>query len=280
MRLSDGGRLIAFTLLTAAVALPGFAAKLTDLEHTRIDYPRPADVPRDAEMEAAGAVIGRVDIDTRNIFDESDERENNRLYRLADRLHIRTKPATIRAQLLFASGEKYRGRKLAETERALRMLNFIYDARVVPVHYADGKVDIKVITKDVWTLSPGISFGRSGGANSTKFDLEEENLLGWGKTLQVSRGSTVDRTTDTVTLSDPNLFGSHWTSAISYSDSSDGSQRAALIQQPFYSLDAPWSAKAAALSFDRTVSRYNLGNIVDQFNDNQSAYELSCGVST
>jgi len=279
MRLSDGGRLIAFTLLTAAVALPGFAAKLTDLEHTRIDYPRPADVPRDAEMEAAGAVIGRVDIDTRNIFDESDERENNRLYRLADRLHIRTKPATIRAQLLFASGEKYRGRKLAETERALRMLNFIYDARVVPVHYADGKVDIKVITKDVWTLSPGISFGRSGGANSTKFDLEEENLLGLGKTLEVARGSTVDRTTDSVTYGDPNMFGSRWTSALLYSDNSDGFERSALIQRPFYSLDTPWSAKIVALAFDRTVSRYNLGDIVDQFNDNQNAYELSGGVS-
>jgi hemolysin activation/secretion protein len=260
MRPSGGGRLIAFTLCSAAIAQPGIAAKLTDLEHTRIEYPRPADVPSDA-------------------FDESDARETNTLYRLADRLHIRTKPATVRAQLLFASGETYQARKLAETERALRMLTFIYDARVVPVHYADGKVDIKVITKDVWTLSPGISFGRSGGTNSTKFNLEEENLLGWGKTVQVSRGSTVDRTTDTVALSDPNVFGSRWTSAISYSDSSDGSQRAALIQHPFYSLDTTWSTKAAALSFDRTVSRYNLGNIVDQFNDNQSAYELSGGLS-
>jgi hemolysin activation/secretion protein len=95
----------------------------------------------------------------------------------------------------------------------------------------------------------------------------------------VSRGSTVDRTTDTVALSDPNVFGSHWTSAISYSDSSDGSQRSALLQHPFYSLDTTWSTKASGLSFDRTISRYNLGNIVDQFNDNQSAYELSGGVS-
>src|SRR5580692_2968982 len=280
MRLSDGGRLIAFTLLTASIAQPGFAAKFNDLEHTRIDYPRPADLPSDAALEAAGAVIGKIDIDVRNIFDESDQRETNKLYRLADRLHIRTKPSTIRAQLLFKSGEKYQARKLAETERALRRLTFIYDARVVPVHYADGKVDIKVITKDVWTLSPGISFGRSGGTNSTKFDLEEENLLGWGKKLEVSRGSTVDRTTNAVTFADPNVFGSHWTSALVYADSSDGSQRSALVQQPFYSLDAPWSAKAAALSFDRTVSRYNLGNIVDQFNDNQSAYELSGGLSS
>jgi hypothetical protein len=45
-------------------------------------------------------------------------------------------------------------------------------------------------------------------------------------------------------------------------------------------LDAPWSVKVTALSFDRTVSRYDLGDIVDQFNDNQSSYELSGGISS
>src|SRR5271168_3523349 len=259
MKPSGGGCLIAFAALTAVGPSPAIAAKLTDQEHTRIEFPRPADVPSDAALEAAGAVIGKIDIDIRNIFDENDTRENNGLYRLANRLHIRTKQGTIRAQLLFKSGDKYLARKLAETERALRMLTYIYDARIVPVHFADGKVDIKVITKDVWTLSPGISFGRSGGANSTKFNLEEENLFGWGKTVLLQRSSTVDRTSNTVAWADPNVFGSRWTSALLYSDNSDGSERSALIQQPFYSLDAPWSAKAAALSFDRTVSRYNLG---------------------
>jgi outer membrane protein assembly factor BamA len=279
MRPFAGGCLIAFAVLTAAMPVPGNAAKLTDQEHTRIDEPRPADVPSDAVLEAAGAVIGNIDIDTRNIFDQSDARENNGLFRLGNRLHVRTKRSTIQAQLLFASGDPYRGRKLAETERALRMLSFVYDARVVPVHYADGKVDVKVITKDVWTLSPGLSFGRAGGSNSTKFNLEDENFLGWGKTLQVSRGSTVDRTTNAVSLADPNVFGSRWTSTLTYADSSDGSERSLQLGQPFYSLDAPWSTKIVALSFDRTVSRYNLGDIVDQFNDNQSAYELSGGVS-
>jgi len=180
MRLSDGGCLIAFTVLAGAI-LPAFAAKLTDKEHTRIEEPRPADVPSDAALEAAGAVIGKVEIATRNIFDESDSRESNGLFRLANDLHIRTKHATIQAQLLFASGDKYLARKLAETERALRLLSYVYDARIVPVHYADGKVDIKVITNDVWTLSPGISVSRSGGTNDSKFNLQDTNFLGWAR---------------------------------------------------------------------------------------------------
>jgi outer membrane protein assembly factor BamA len=280
MRLSDGCRLLAFTALAATLSDPVLAAKFTDQEHTRIEEPRPADLPSDKELEAAGAVIGKVDIDIRNIFDQSDPREANGLFRLANHLHIRTKRSTVKAQLLFASGDKYLARKLAETERALRLLTYVYDARVVPVHYADGKVDIKVITKDVWTLSPGISFGRAGGTNSTNFNLQDSNFLGWGKALQVSHGSTVDRTSDTIAWTDPNVFGSRWTSALTYSDSSDGSNRSLQVIHPFYSLDAPWSTKITALKFDRTISRYNLGDIVDQFNDNESAYELSGGVSS
>ena len=279
MRLSDVPRLLTFAALAAAIADSGFGAKLTDQEHTRIEESRPAGLPSDAEMEAAGAVIGKIDIDIRNIFDQSDARESNGLFLLANRLHIRTKRSTIQAQLLFASGDKYLARQLAETERTLRLLTYIYDARVVPVRYANGKVDIKVITKDVWTLSPGVSFGRTGGTNQTKLNLQDSNFLGWGKTLQISRGSNVDRTSDTIQWMDPNVFGSRWTSSLAYSDSSDGSERSLQIIRPFWSLDAPWSTRITALSFDRTVSRYNLGEIVDQFNDNETSYELSGGLS-
>jgi len=53
------------------------AAKLTDREHTQIAEPRPADVPDDEVMEAAGAVIGKIDIDIRNIFDQRYGLERN-----------------------------------------------------------------------------------------------------------------------------------------------------------------------------------------------------------
>ncbi len=280
MTLTRAGRLIAVAALNAALADPALAAKFTDTEHTRIEEPRPPDVPSDEVLEAAGAVIGSIDIDVRNIFDERDPREDTGLYRLANHLHLRTKKSSIRAQLLFASGEKYEARKLAETERTLRLLSYLYDARVVPVHYANGKVDIKVITKDVWTLSPGVSIGRAGGRNSTSFDLADSNFLGFGKALQVARNTDVDRTSNTISWSDPNVWGSHWTSGVQYANSTDGSQRSLQFGQPFYSFDTPWSTKVTAATFDRTVSRYALGNIVDQFNDDQSTYELSGGISS
>ncbi len=241
--------------------------------------PRPAGVPDDADLVAAGATIGRITIDVGNIFDESDPRENTGLYALADRLHVRTREATIRAQLLFASGEPYVPRKLAESERNLRLLSYIYEPHVFPVAYHDGVVDILVRTHDVWTFSPGIDFGRAGGTNSTNINIKDANFLGLGKNLGIADLHTVDRSSKQLLWSDPNVFGSRWISAGTLVDSSDGRQRSLQLARPFYELDAPWSLNALGSHYQRTVSRYDRGMIVDQFNDDQLSYELGGGVS-
>jgi hypothetical protein len=275
-------RPVAFAMLLSLCcnATPVIAAKFTDKQRTQIEEPRPAGLPSDVELEAAHAVIGKIDIDPRNIFEEGDPRENKGLYRLADRLHVRTKPSTIRAQLLFRSGDRYSAQRLAETERNLRKLVFIYDAKVFPVRCADGKVDVMVITRDVWTLDPSISFGRSGGTNSTSYSLQEENFLGWGKDLEIGRQSNVDRTSNIAEYSDPSVLGSRWTGALAYVDSSDGNQRSAQLSRPFYALDTQWSATLSGQTYDRTISRYFLGNIVDQFNNDEKTYLIEGGVST
>jgi outer membrane protein assembly factor BamA len=271
------GALAIFAVLLAGGA---HAAKFKSTERTQIQEPRPPDVPSDEVLEAQGATIGKIELDVRQIFDERDPRENSGLYHLADQLHVRTKQSTIRAQLLFRPGDRYKARVLEETERNLRALAFIYNAYVVPVKYVDGKVTIRVITKDVWTLSPGVSFSRTGGSNSSGFDLSDSNLLGLGKSLTVDHSSSVDRTSNGIIYGDPNLFGSRWTLAAAYVDASDGAQRTFALAQPFYSLDTPWTATVKAIKFDRTVSRYNLGDIVDQFKREENYYELSGGLSS
>ncbi|HEX4242450.1 MAG TPA: BamA/TamA family outer membrane protein [Steroidobacteraceae bacterium] len=278
--ISNRLRGLTLILLGAVGAYPAMAAKITDKERTQIREPRPADVPTDADLEAAGAVIGRIEIEPDEIFDKNDPRENNGLYLLADRLHIRTKRATIRAQLLFKTGDRYVAERLAETERNLRLQPYFYDAHVVPVHFAGGKVDVRVITRDVWTLDPSVSLGRAGGRNSTSYSLQEENFLGWGKSVEIGHTRNVDRTSNLAEYSDPNLFGSRWTGSLAYVDSSDGDQRAVQFAQPFYALETPWSATVLARSYDRTNSRYFLGNIVDQYNDNETTYQLGGGISS
>ena len=266
-------------LLAASIAPLAQAARFNDREHTNIVEPRPADVPDDAHLDASGAVIGDILIDIGNIFDEHDPREDTLLFRAADRLHRRTRDSAIRAQLLFAPGERYQSHKLAETERILRKLPYVYDAHIVPIRVHDGQIDIRVITHDVWTLDPGFSFGRTGGSNTTNIDFQESNLLGTGKGLQYSHGKSVDRTSNGVQWTDPNTFGSRWTTTAAYIDSSDGHQRSLQFMRPFYELDARWSATIAATNYERNISRYSLGNVVDQFSNNETSYELSGGIS-
>ena len=50
-----------------------------------------------------------------------------------------------------------------------------------------------VETRDVWSLQPGISFSRTGGANEASVELEEENLFGRGKDVSISWSDEVER---------------------------------------------------------------------------------------
>ena len=240
--------------------LPNVRARTT---HDKLD--RPAEVPSDEVLESAHARIGTVTVVARNIFDTARPDEDTKLFRLANELHLRTRSTTIRNQLLFAEGGQYDGRLLQESERILRTTRYLQDANIRPIAWHDGVVDVEVVTHDVWTLDPGISYGRKGGKNSTGIGIEELNLLGRGKQLGFERKSDVDRTSTKLRYVDPQLLGSWWTLAGDYSDNSDGRTKELAIEHPFYALDTRWATGVAAMDDARTDSLYDLGKIRDQF---------------
>jgi len=238
-----------------------------------------AGIPSAAELEAAGAVIGRVLIDNQNIFDLNNPKDDNKLFRLADRLHLETRASVIRKQLLFRPGQRYSRRQLDESERILREDGYFYDAWIREVGYHDGKVDVQVTTKDVWTLNPGFNFGRSGGTNSTGVKLEDSNMLGTGTDVVLSHSQNVDRTATQLSVSDQHAFGG-WTSlAINYGEQSDGHQREVTVQQPFYSLETRTAAGVYALNDLQTDSLWDRGEIIDQFKDLHEGAQIYAGLS-
>src|SRR5688572_14293749 len=115
-------------LLTAAAALLVAAEAVADdriLPSVRSrDRPpaaeRPPEVPDDATLEAAGAVIGTIRLERLNVFDTRVPEEDTVLFRFANRLRIVTRESTIGSQLLFGSGDRYDARLLRESERLLR----------------------------------------------------------------------------------------------------------------------------------------------------------------
>jgi len=236
-------------------------------------------IPSFAELEAAGAVIGEVRIDNRNIFDLADEKENGILYRAANALHIQTRASVIRRQLLFKPGERVSARLIEETERLMRSNRNIYDVSIVPVGYRDGVVDIEVRTRDTWTLEPGVSASRAGGVNKTSFTLRDTNALGTGVLIGASRFTDADRSGTEYKVSLPHAFDG-WT-AIDYSRSrlSDGQSNAMSIARPFYALDTRWAAGFSISTDTRIDSQFSNGAKVAQFRHRQDTAETFGGWS-
>ncbi|HEY5809884.1 MAG TPA: hypothetical protein VIT67_18060 [Povalibacter sp.] len=253
-------------LATALAMLLACIEHVSCAEVSAIDL-KTTPIPAPQELEAQGAVIGKIFIDAQNIFDLSDPKENKSLYRIANTLHIATREHVVRDQLLFRSGDPYIQRNLEESERILRSARYLYDASIKPVAFHDGQVDVSVTTRDVWTLNPGISFGRHGGKNTFGFELEELNIFGTGTSVAASHKSGIDRDSDTLAFKDQHL-GDSWVSlAVSYSNNSDGSTKGLSVERPFYSLDTPWSAGVNALDDERIESLYDRGEIIDQFQE-------------
>ncbi|MBV6416684.1 MAG: Outer membrane protein assembly factor BamA [Steroidobacteraceae bacterium] len=237
-------------------------------------------LPPDAVLEQNGARIGAITIETDGIFDESDPREDALFYRAVNRLHVTTRESTIRAQLLFASGDRYSRRILEESERALRAQRYLREPVIEPVAWHDGVVDLRVRSEDVWTTNPGISLSRGGGANRIGAEIEELNLFGRGKQLSAGYTHDVDRTTLGIAWRDPAVLGSRWTSNASVNDSDDGNGWALGLERPFYALDARWSAGFAAESLSQVDSRYALGTRIDAWRADRQAFDVYRGWSS
>jgi hypothetical protein len=236
-------------------------------------------LPTDAELEAAHAVVGEILIDNQNIFDLSNPRDNVPLFRLADRLHARTKPDTIRAQLLFKTGDRYNRRLLDETERILRADSYFYNAWIRPIAYHDGKVDIRVTTKDVWTFNPGFNYSRAGGTNTTGEQIEELNTAGTGTDLRVLHETNIDRSETLFEASNQHAFNTWTQLSLTYGNLSDGYMHDYLVNYPFYSLESRWAAGSNGNNDLQTDSLYDRGNIIDQFSDRHDYLQVYGGWS-
>ena len=202
-----------------------FAVSLSAAQDTapllgQANEPEPA-LPSATELEQRGAIIGEILYRVNDVFDVSNPKENNRLFRAANHLHITTKQYVIADQLLFKSGDPYIQSKLDESERILRNNGFLYDASIRPIRYHDNHVDIEVTTRDVWTLTGGINFSHKGGENNSGFEIQDQNVLGKGKQISMQRSTDADRSETLFEYIDPLLTEHRLLMKIGYSDNSD-----------------------------------------------------------
>lgn len=254
---------------------------------TAAEIPPVAPVPIRAEappldlraLAAAGARIGAIGIETLDVFATDDPSENNALFRAANLLHVQTRREVIERSLLFKPGDLLSLAVIDETERLLRANRFLYDVRIEPVDYRDGVVDLRVATRDTWSLHPGISFSRAGGANNSTTEITELNLAGTGTRLSYANTKNIDRSGRIYAFgNDHTLDG--WT-AIKYSHAinSDGSTTSGGIERPFYAMDTRWAAGVNYVSDDRLDAVYDAGEAVARYRHNLKTLEAYGGWS-
>jgi hypothetical protein len=104
---------------------------------------------------------------------------------IANKLHKSSSDNTIRKNLFFKPNDILNPTIIAYNEKWLRDLTFIQDARIIalPVKYDTNKVDLFIITKDIFPLGGNLNL-----KNQNSFDgsLSDENLFGTGNALKIN----------------------------------------------------------------------------------------------
>lgn len=125
-----------------------------------------------------GIEIDSVVIENRNIYDTGGEKYDRFIFKLANKLHIKTNRYIVSQELLLNKGDLFSVDLAEESSRNLRRNLKIYDAWIEAEALPNGKVLMKVVTIDEWSLTGGINYSREGNETRYKIGVEEENFLG------------------------------------------------------------------------------------------------------
>lgn len=185
-----------------------------------------------------GAVIDSIEIDTRNIYDLTDDHYNNFLFRTANALHRVTRKFVVERELLFTVGDSLDQLLVEETARNLRAGLPINDAWVEVEELSPGHYLVRVVTVDQWSLLGGLrGISRDGNETDYHVGIEERNLLGWSKFLAFDAFFREKRANFvTTTFRDRRFAGLPLSVLTHYSSNPENTVRLVTLSRPFYDL--------------------------------------------
>ncbi len=232
--------------------------------------------------------VGKVTIEQRQVFDESDStflrevKERSRpvgelaqtIGRLANDIHVLTRQDVIRRELLFKEGDPYNQRLVDESARHLRRLGFIGGVTITTDTLPDRTVDVVVRARDRWTLSPDMSFESGGGVTGFGIGVREENLFGSGQKAEVGYNRLSDRTHPVggaIAFTEPRLLGSWWSTSTQLRKADELSQASFDFEHPFYADDAEWATRGYVSTGRVRIRQYQNGEVLrDDYLDQQN----------
>jgi len=105
----------------------------------------------------------------------------NWLSRAGNAIHVSTSEFIIRNALMFKEGDKVESIQLAYSERYLRSLRYINDARITSIPVSDHEAEILVIVQDILPYSASFGSNFSSRAN---LSITNRNIIGLGIELR------------------------------------------------------------------------------------------------
>lgn len=210
-------------------------------------------------------IIDSVEIRAENVFDLTQSKYDNFLFRLANKLHLITRPSVIRRELLLGKGDRFDTALVNESVRNLRQLPYLLKTDIYLEKGLEDENIMIVNTSDKWTTVGGVSLHRTGGRNDLQIGIEENNLLGYGVSL--SNDYFVledDRDYNQVELSDSRVLGRGLALNIFYSDNPRAGSMSFLAGRPFYNLRQKWGCEILYSSLRRRLDYYVSENLVAQ----------------
>jgi hypothetical protein len=206
-----------------------------------------------------GKLIGRVHIVSQDVFSLRDGR-----LRWLNHLHRTTRAPVLARELLLDLGQPWDDALVEESTRRIQSpAPFIIAGQqlyqpelssvvaIVPVvSRTPGRVDLLLVTRDVWSLRTNATFEFQQDA-LTLFgaSLSENNLFGWRKHASLGFGFDQGAYNYGPTYVDPNVRGTRltlWAAATLYASRETGAQEGddelVSLHYPLYSLASRWGA--------------------------------------
>ncbi len=225
------------------------------------------------------AVIDNIVIVRHEIFDETNPKESGRLYRLANDMHILTRENVIKRQLTFKTGDQLNYTILEESERILRRSRYLVDAWIIPFRQCDERVDILVMTRDVWSLTPKSSYTKRGDQEIFTLTVSEVNLFGQGNAVSVGKTKNEETDSSFLEFHSPYVMdtGIDFTYHITDGDTLDF--QSAQLRKPYRSVYDRWRASLAVSERDRIGYQYYQGEQIIAYDEERSFFSISGGLS-
>ena len=180
--------------------------------------------------------IDSIAIEIGDAFDDAKVHSSldQKLYSIGNSLHIETRESVIKKFLVYKKGDSVTLHQLIEIERFLREQSYISDASV-RIETINNQNILKVKTSDNWTIAIPVGVQKVGPHLYYGIGVQENNLLGFGKTLAFYYAHDEFRDRYSLSYQDAHFLSPYNNIHLLYSKNTDGYTRFLQMNLPYIS---------------------------------------------